>query len=479
MAKKLKGDYLYCLGHSSNGEVCGSEYYINFHGKHILLDCGLYQSTDFAEEYRINSEKPKYNPADLDYIFISHNHGDHILKLYALYKYGFNGKIIMTPETAGMMESTGKNSAAILEGEKKALAKRRKKDVPTIYDAADVKTMMDYVETYSEYGVEIRLDDVVSFKMYKSAHIIGSVQYVIILKDENKTRKILYSGDLGRFLPVNHYVGEETETPPDVVNIALMEGTYGLGNKGGRRARKKDLDILKTAIDTTLKRGGSVIMPAFSQQRSQELMTELYLMYADDAEFKADIIVDSKLTKDICNDMLNLLSGADLSLWRGVMSWKRIRLISDRKDSEVVVKDKKPKVIISSSGFCLAGHVTIYLSEMLQDKNNTVIFSGFLGNSNNYLAYRIKNAQSGETIKINGRYIPCNADVTVLTTFSCHMPHDELVKYGAGINADKVYIVHADEPARQKLKEDIEREVSRQNKINRVILPTMGTAIKL
>ena len=376
IGKKKKDDGIYLIGQNAN-DVTGSCIYIKFNGKKILLECGLYQNNNYLESYNINSAKFPFKPSEIDYVFVGHTHVDHIGLLPRLVKEGFTGKIIASHATAQLMKPLLYNCAFILFSEANALSFKYKRNYSPIYEENDVVNTLKYIVEYDELHTQYILDDIVSFKWYENSHCIGARQFQLTLRDQNGVSKsILYTSDIGSLNTKNHYV-HNTEIPTDFNKITIMESTYGEPGRINKKTRKFDLDHLKTAIDTVTERGGSVIMPCFSFSRTQEILTNLYNIYHD-ISFNYDIIVDSILSCDICDLYSTLLSEEELELWNKVVGWNKVHFIREKEDSLAIVKDHRPKIILSSSGFCTNGRILSYLHEYLSDENSMVIFSGYM-----------------------------------------------------------------------------------------------------
>lgn len=475
---KIKSDGVYLLGQSSK-DVTGSQYLIKFGSKQILLECGLYQSSNnsYLDSYKINSEKFKFTPSKIDYVFVGHAHIDHIGLIPLLVKRGFRGKIIMTTETAIIAKDLLLNSMHILETEARMLSRKFGRNYEPLYTQDDIYLALSLFSTFDISDALIKLDDTVSFKFLHNSHCIGAAQIKIILKDERKTRKILYTSDIGAIKTPNHYVGK-LGFDDSFNDVVIMESTYG-DRKTSRRNRNTDAELLKSSIETSINRGGTYLLPCFSFMRTQEILTTLYELFGDNDNFKIPVIVDSELSVEICHDYKKVLHGNDLLMWEKVLSWGNVKLVREKSESNCWLCNNRPKIIISSSGFCTNGRIVSYLGQYLSDKNSTVCFTGYSGSNNTYLSYRIKHSSVNEQIKINKHYVPNMADVINLTTFSSHAPHDDLVKYGAFLNTNKLVLVHGSHEAKNNLKKDLELEISKNNKSYKVAVGVMGMFIRL
>lgn len=153
----------------------------------------------------------------------------------------------------------------------------------------------------------------------------------------------------------------------------------------------------------------------------------------------------------------------------------------DKADSEKWMSQKRPKIIISSSGFLTAGRSVEWCKRLLPDERNAIVLTGYAGSSRGFLSYRLKNARPHEAVKVNGQLIPCEAKIKALLTMSSHMPHDELLQYYGGNSFDcgKLVLCHGSEEAKVALKKDIEATREKNNRTYRVLLGTPGMLIRL
>lgn len=475
--KKLKGDGIFFIGNNSL-DVSGSCTLVKFNGKQILLEMGLYQSGSILEAYKINSSKFKFNPKEIDYCFILHQHLDHTGLLARLVKEGFKGKIISCSEVALFLEPMLLNSSYILESEARLLSNKFSRNYSPIYTEDDVYKTLDFVYEYDEYNKIYKLDDVVSFKWLKNSHCVGARQLQLVLNKENSKTSILYTSDIGGLRNKNHYV-EETDICKEHNKIVIMESTYGEKARNTKRSRKDDIEHLRVAINTTLEQGGKVLLPAFSFSRTQELLTTIYELYHKDKSFTYDVVIDSKLSCDISDLYNNVLKGDNLKLWSKVYNWDKVKFIREKSESASCIKDDRPKIIIASSGFCKNGRVLNYLQEYLKDSKNMIIFTGYVGNNSSYLSYRIKNFKDHKTITINKKPIPNKAGCVNLSGFSSHASHNELVHFGSELNTEKIILVHGSKEAKSDLKEELQKALSRKNKTTRVICSTKDMIVHL
>ena len=434
---KQNNDGIYFLGESST-DVTGSQYLVQFGGKKILLECGLYQSksNSYLDSYKINSKKFGFKPSEIDYLFVAHPHVDHCGLIPRLVAQGFNGKIITTPNTAAVMKSLLFNCAFIVADEARILSKRYSRNYSPIYSEDDVSKTLQLIKPYSEYGVVFQLDDVVSFQWIPNSHCVGAAQLQLILSDGLKTKKILYTSDLGALNTKNHYV-RNTEIPAMFNDVAIMESTYGSREKVNKKTRD-----------------------------------------CDDS-FKADVVVDSKLSCEISDLYETILKGKDLELWMKVRNWKNVVFLSEKEESKMCQNDTTPKIVLSSSGFCTNGRIVNYLQKFLPDPNSMVVFSGYVGDNPSYLSYRIKNYKDYKKLTINKVPVVNRADCISLSTFSSHANRDDLIKFGSSLNTNRLILVHGSEESKRSLSESLRKEISKNDKTFRVLCSNKGMKISL
>lgn len=479
MAKKakLKDDGIFFCGGNAE-DVTGSCIYIRHNGKQILLEIGMVQNNDYLESYRANSEKLKFNPSEIDYVFINHVHIDHCGMLPRLVKQGFNGKIITSHATAMLMKPLLLNCAYILNSEAGTLSYKYKRNYEPIYDESDVYKTLTMVYEYDDLHRIYELDEVISFEWLENSHCVGARQLRLGLVDSNGIKKhILYTSDIGALKTDNHYL-RDTAIDERYNHCVIMESTYGEPGRQNKKTRKFDLEHLRVAIDTVMERGGTFIMPCFSFARTQEILTNLYEIYHN-TNFRYEVVVDSILTCDICKLYDQLLDGEDLELWTKVKSWKNVKFITDKDESLACVKGHTPKVVLSSSGFCTNGRVLSYLHEYLSDENSMVAFSGYVGADNSYLSYRIKNYKENRIVKISGDPVENKLDCINLSTFSSHANRKDLIEFGSSQNTGKLVLVHGSVVAKNSLKEDLKKAISKKNKTFKVVASTKDMVVRI
>jgi len=465
--KKIKNNIKIHFCGKNSDSVTGSMIYIQSFNKKILLECGLFQSNNIKEDYKINSKKFMFKADELDYVFINHSHADHSCLVPRLVKEGFDGKIITTTPTAKILEVMFYDSAHILESDAIRLSKMNGIPFNPIYTNSDVEKTLDIMYEY-EYGEIHKLDEFISFKFLHNCHIFGATQLELYIKDELGVQKtILYTSDLGNMSFKNYYT-EDTEYCKKA-NIAICEATYGNSERSiNKKDRELDLQKIKSAIDTVcLFRGGRLLIPSFSLHRTPTIMSIIYDLFHNDDMFDIPVIVDSPLSNKLLEVYGDTLSGEDKGEFDKMMSWKNFKFVTDYTDSKVWQLDKKPKVVISSSGNLLAGRSICYTKEFLPHTDDMILFIGF--SPMNSLATKIKQGKTQKTITIEGKPYKNRCDIMDLKSFSSHIQQNEMIDYYSSIDCESIYLVHGEMDSKLELKLLLEKELSKKNKTTRVI----------
>lgn len=271
--------------------VTGSMHLLDVNGKRILLECGFYQGKR-AESNRTNRNFDLFHPAQIDTVVLSHAHIDHSGNLPNLVKQGFTGTIYATPATRDLAGIMLADSAKIQEQDaaflNKKLVKRHETPIEPIYTTEDALEVMPLFVSVS-YHRETTISDGVKLTFLDAGHILGSAMVQLSIDDDGKKKTLFFTGDLGRKgLPILR--------DPEVVHDAdflIMESTYG----GKFHDPIEGMDSkLAEVILRTLKRGGKVIIPAFSVERTQEITYTIHRLFESKVLPRIPVFVDSPLS---------------------------------------------------------------------------------------------------------------------------------------------------------------------------------------
>lgn len=477
---KYKTDGIYAIG-SSAKDVTGSCLYVKWRGHHILIECGMYQSNDILQAYNVNKNMFANVPMNkIEAIIICHFHGDHQNLLPLCWKLGFGGKVFMTQETYNISKDMMLNSASIVESDAKYLSNKFHRKYTPLYDGWDVATVFDFVVPIKDYNTDIVINDNMSFKFHHNTHCIGASSISLTLRDDTLVKRVYYSSDLGAIKCQNHFVSNyDFSEYEKYYDVAFIESTYGDGKRDSKRKRSKDLEMLDTIIRETVDDGGKVIIPSFAAVRTQEIMYSLYSLYHNDDNFKTQILVDSPLAKAVCADYRRSLYGSDLGVWESVLQWDKIKFVNSKDQSLKYIDSEDSVIVIGSSGFCTNGRIVEWLKNYLDDENSSLVFVGYVGGDDSYLAHKIKNADSGKMISVNGKWVENNIRIHALQTFSSHANCNDLVEIGSNLNCGKIVLHHGSDAAKQNLKDRLECAYYKKSKSTKVVIANQGMFVKL
>lgn len=443
--------------------VTGSCHLVTTDRCKFLLDCGMFQGNK-KNEARNRLPFP-FNPAELDFVILSHAHVDHCGRLPLLVKQGFRGYIYCTDATADLAEIILRDSAYIQERDTEYRNKKNKRGggwtEPPIYTVNEAIETLRYLHPVL-YESRREICDGISIRFREAGHILGSssVEIWIEEKDEegNDVRtKLVFSGDIGTF---NRPILRDPEYI-DEADVVIMESTYG---NRPLVTRRDNIEELSEIIVKTVKRGGTVVIPAFSVGRTQELLFDIKQLLENDKAF-ADamrgrkVYVDSPMAETATEiykknaQVYDQESREMLLRGENPLSFEGLEFTRDLFDSQMLNKNRDPKVIISASGMCDAGRIKHHLKHNLWDPRNSVVFVGYQaeGTLGRYIA------DGTEDVKIFGEMVHVRAEIYDLKGFSGHADRDGLLNWLAAIRpAPKaVFLVHGEEESKKDFAETI------------------------
>ncbi len=455
------------LGQSSS-EVTNSMYLIEYDNTSILMDCGIYQSSNLVRDYRVNHRNIKIKSKDLDYIFISHLNADHCCYLPALYKKGCTAKIIVPKNSTKLLELMLKDSAKIFLSDVEKL--RNKHDIKAfpLYDESDIQTCMKYVEEY-DFNIEYKLSDTLKFKLFHAGHIINSSQIYLEIKTGNLIKRIGFTGDIGSNID-KHYIHKYTSLP--YVDALLGECTYG-GQKRNhsQKDRVKDLEKIQSIIQQyCIDNNNKVLFGVFSLDRLQTMLTILYEMYGNSESFKTKIIIDAPLGQKI-SEMYSDLIECDHELWEKVYSWENLIWCKEYTESKFYQELNEPMIILSTSAMCTSGRILGWVKKFLPNPDYRILFCGYSGDET--IASRIKDYKHNKYIKIDGATYRNNCGITVLHSFSSHACRKELLERYSTMDYQKLFLVHSNLDDKAMFADDLRELLSKNNKTSKICVPVM------
>lgn len=458
--------------HGAVRTVTGSQHLLSINGKQILLDCGLYQGR--RQEYYDRNRNLPYDARQVDLLVLSHAHIDHCGNIPNLVKNGFRGDIICTFATRDLCTIMLRDSAKIQQQDTEYLNKQRKrKGEPPIEPLYTMEDANESLKLFVGLGYDRPREIMpgVTLTFYDAGHILGSAMVALDIEDheQGRTQRLVFSGDIGRpdrpILRDPTFLGE--------ADILLVESTYG------DRLHPPAEEIgeqLKQIVNTTCKRGGKLIVPAFAVGRTQELVYRLHrLVESRDISPKLPVFVDSPLAIDATAIHRLHPEAFDEELNRFIMEdghgdpfgFDMIQYTRSVEQSKELNFLRDSAVIISASGMAEAGRILHHLKNNVEDPRNTILIVGW--QAPNTLGRRLVERQP--VVKILGEEYQLKAEVITLNGFSGHADRDELIAWVRHFSRRPrhTYIVHGEEKASFAL-----RDALQSDGFAGVTVPTLG-----
>ncbi len=434
---------LRCLG--AAGTVTGSKHLLETAGKRILVDCGLFQGLKNLRE--LNWKRLPVDAASIDAVVVTHAHLDHTGYLPRLVRDGFRGAIVATAATAAVAEIILRDSAFLQEREADFLNRHHAtKHSPALplYDSRDAERALELFTTHP-FGQEFSLpDDGPSVVFRRAGHILGAATVDLLWQG----RRIVFTGDLGRY-------DDPLMLDPEPVPAAdylVMESTYG----DRLHDRTDPTDALADIIDTTVSRGGTIVVPAFAVGRAQTLLYYLWQLRCAGRLPDVPIYLDSPMAIN-ASDLLRTHHGNHrLSPQVYEDMCAMATYTRDAEESKRISADRDPKIVISASGMGSGGRVLHHFEAFASDPRNTIMLTGYQAPGT-----RGRSMTGGaREIKVHGQWIPVRAQVENLRMLSAHADADELIRWASGFTTPprRVFVVHGEPQPADALRVRLGRE---------------------
>ena len=424
--------------------VTGSSHLISVGNTDILLDGGLFQGHREAF-YRVNTTF-HYNPRTIKAMVLSHAHIDHCGNIPNLIKQGLRCKIYTTSATKDLADLMLVDSGKIQEEDVRYLNKiNRRMGLPlakALYTAKEASKATRIFRSIS-YNQKFCIAKDIFATIVDAGHILGSGIIVLDIKDQDRSLRLGYAVDLGRKnLPLLN-----NPVIPKGLDYLILESTYG-----GRLHRPIDeaQSKLREAISRAVKRGGKVLIPSFTLERTQEVIYFLNELLKEKIIPSVPIYVDSPLATNITDlfkyhlDFLNEKTRQAFNRGDNPFELLNLRFIRDQKESKALNTDKRPMIIIAGSGMCESGRILHHLQNNIEDSRNMILVVGYMAQDT--LGRRI--VEKTPFVKIFGVEYELNAEVVVINSFSGHADQTELLDFVSGCQAGlplkRIFLVHGE-----------------------------------
>ncbi len=419
------------------GTVTGSKHLLTNAGKHVLIDCGLFQGTH--DIVALNSVPLPVEPAQIDSVVITHGHIDHVGYLPKLVHDGFRGTIYATPATRALMGIVLEDAMNLQTHLHERGMHQEHYAAPPFYNEADVQRSLALTK-----GVELEQPFTVAGMnaIYRNAaHIVGSAFVELTIN----TRRVVFSGDIGRY---NRTLLYDPETIGGA-DALICESTYG------DRVHPPDaLGALADTLARGIARGGAIVIPAFAVERSQEILLSIGQLQRQNPELaKVPVFLDSPMAAQV-DDLFARFQNAHKPIpfdnSGTPFGCQNLTVAVATEDSKAINHVQGPHIIISASGMAAGGRVLHHLYNHIPDAKATILFVGFqaMGTLGYFLTH------GAPTIKIYGDQLPVHAAIGLISGYSAHADRNEIQRWlDTCEGKPEFFAVHGDPVAAQALRD--------------------------
>ena len=394
------------------GWVTGANFLLETKKTKILVDCGLVQGGDDA--FLENYEPFRYSPKEIDVLIISHAHMDHIGRIPKLVQEGFRGKILSTQITRELARPMLEDAFGLL------LKEAQKKSMSSLYEKENIDIAFDLWSTV-EYHNVTKISDDLSLYTKDAGHILGSMISEITHTPSGK--KIAFTGDLG-----NSPSPLIRDTEMVDVDFCVMESVYGDRNHAAVPERTINLEKM---INKGVSRGGTILIPTFSLEKTQVLLREINDLVESGKIPQVPIYLDSPLALKITDiyaqhtNFFNDETQAQIRAGDDIFDFPNLTRVEDRKDSERLHSEKGPKIILAGSGMSTGGRILSHEAFFLKDPQNMLIMIGFQVPGS--LGRRIQDGN--KKVRIGRESVVVKADIEVVSGYSSHRDQRSLMAF--------------------------------------------------
>jgi metallo-beta-lactamase family protein len=418
------------------GTVTGSKYLIEAEGKKLLVDSGLFEGSKDLKQR--NWDKLPIDPATIDWVLLTHAHIDHTGYLPRLVRNGYKGPIYANVATRELCQLLLPDSAHLQEEDAQFAAKKKysshKPPLP-LYTVAEAQIALTQFRDIPSNDV-FQISPQFSVRPHDAGHILGATWLELTVTENGKQFLMVFSGDIGRY---DQPILNDPETPARA-DFLLCESTYG----DREHPTGSVLDELSDVINRTVKRGGSVVIPAFAVDRTQLLMYYLRVLEDQKRIPSLPVYVDSPMAINVTEMYVRHRTDHDLRQSNNddILNVKNVHLTRTVEDSKKINDVTTPCIIISASGMITGGRVLHHLAKRLPDSRSAVLLVGYQAEGSGGAALQ----NGAKFLMIHGEQIPVRAEVVEIGQLSAHAGKSELLRWLSGFKTapKQTFMIHGE-----------------------------------
>ncbi|MBS1129944.1 MAG: Beta-lactamase-like:RNA-metabolising metallo-beta-lactamase [Proteobacteria bacterium] len=461
------------------GEVTGSCTLVETGDIRFLVDCGMFQGGPEARQKNQRALNFGFDVREIDFVLLTHAHIDHSGLLPRLSMLGYRGPIYATPATIDLLEVLLPDSAHIQEKESEWQLRNRHRRgkgergiAPPLYTVEQALASLKLLQPVS-YGESLQPAESVSVRFHDAGHILGSAWLEVMVSNEGKPRRLVFSGDLGMS---DRPVLYDPEAPPAEADVVLIESTYG---DRLHRSLAETEDEIVAAFERTKAAKGNLIIPSFAVGRTQEILYMLTGLVRRKRLSPLKVYVDSPMANSATRITLshpNLLDPEtrELIVWQQSHPDKMyIEAVADVERSKSLNEIRSGAVILSASGMCEAGRIKYHLRENLPRSECSVLIAGFQAAGT--LGRRL--VDGARLVHIFGQPVPVRARIYTVGGLSAHADQAALLKWLGGFHKQpgRTFVVHGEAGASANFAQAIGEQLGWSD----VHLPSPGEFVTL
>ncbi|MEK6627667.1 MAG: MBL fold metallo-hydrolase [Bdellovibrionota bacterium] len=431
--------------------VTGSQTVVSHRGYTSLVDCGLYQAPKPLR--LLNLEKPTYF-SDINSIVLTHAHIDHSGLLPRWSYWGWKGPVYCTHSTADLLSIMLLDAAKLQEEDalfaNKTRHSRHDPALP-LYTTEDARAALKLLRPLP-FDQWQTLSSFMSFRFLRAGHILGSAIVQFAYTDEQRSKILTFSGDLGG----GHSDLLNDPTKGLESDELVLESTYGdrQVNAEGRESRLADV------VNKVIGRNGTLVIPAFALGRTQDLLFSLYRLIQKNLIPDVPVYLDSPMANAVTKVYQKHLEELSFDPSNNhiveALSTRNFHAVESPDESMLLRTSDEPKIVLSASGMLQGGRVLHHLKQKLPDAKNGVLFVGFQGKGTKGRLLQEKIP----SIRIHHQEIPVAAEIFSLEGYSAHGDANDLMNWLKSFRKqpERIFLNHGEIEAQTIFAERIRKE---------------------